>query len=404
VHNRLEADATGALRAVPTGETETLECGVVFRSVGYRVSRSPALPFDEGRGTIANENGRVGPGVYVAGWIKRGPSGVIGTNKKDAAETVELLLADLRDAPRKDPPGRGSRPAARRARRAPRHLRRLGRRSTTSSGPPAKSSAAAGEARDLGRAARRSRIRKALTRLEAMAKTEDLAAALGRRDREGNRQLPRLRRADPAPVARWLGRIKGAAALANADLGLLDRDKADRIAAAAAPHRERRARRPVPDRRVPDRLRHVVEHERERGARDARGRRRARERRREHGAELERRLSVRRAPWRRSYEIVNDLLPALDLLGTALERKQPSDFADIVKSGRTHWMDAVPVTPRPGVRRLRGTGTRRIGARAGTRCPRLGKIPLGGTAVGTGLNTHPAFAERVRAILVKETG
>jgi ferredoxin/flavodoxin---NADP+ reductase len=104
VHNRLEADASGALRAVPTGDTETLECGIVFRSVGYRGVALPGVPFDEGRGTVANENGRVGPGVYVAGWIKRGPSGVIGTNKKDAAETVELLLADLRDAPRKDRP------------------------------------------------------------------------------------------------------------------------------------------------------------------------------------------------------------------------------------------------------------------------------------------------------------
>jgi len=104
VHNRLEPDASGALRAVPTGETETLACGIVFRSVGYRGVPLPGLPFDEGRGTIANESGRVGPGVYAAGWIKRGPSGVIGTNKKDAAETVELLLADLRDAPRKDRP------------------------------------------------------------------------------------------------------------------------------------------------------------------------------------------------------------------------------------------------------------------------------------------------------------
>jgi ferredoxin--NADP+ reductase len=104
VHNRLEADASGALRSAPTGETETLECGIVFRSVGYRGVELPGVPFDESRGTIANEDGRVAPGVYAAGWIKRGPSGVIGTNKKDAAETVELLLEDLRDAPRKDRP------------------------------------------------------------------------------------------------------------------------------------------------------------------------------------------------------------------------------------------------------------------------------------------------------------
>ena len=53
------------------------------------------MPFDEGRGTIPNEGGRVEPGLYCAGWIKRGPSGVIGTNKKDATETVELLFEDL---------------------------------------------------------------------------------------------------------------------------------------------------------------------------------------------------------------------------------------------------------------------------------------------------------------------
>jgi ferredoxin--NADP+ reductase len=101
VRNRLEPDAGGALRAVPTGETETLECGIVFRSVGYRGVALPGVPFDEERGTIANDRGRVAPGVYAAGWIKRGPSGVIGTNKKDATETVELLLEDLRDGPRK---------------------------------------------------------------------------------------------------------------------------------------------------------------------------------------------------------------------------------------------------------------------------------------------------------------
>jgi ferredoxin--NADP+ reductase len=99
--NRLEADAGGALRAVTTGECETLSTGIVFRSVGYRGVALPGVPFDEDTGTVPNDRGRVEPGVYVAGWIKRGPSGVIGTNKKDATETVELLLEDLRDAPRK---------------------------------------------------------------------------------------------------------------------------------------------------------------------------------------------------------------------------------------------------------------------------------------------------------------
>jgi ferredoxin/flavodoxin---NADP+ reductase len=88
-------------RAVATGETETLECGIVFRSVGYRGVQIPGVPFDESAGTIPNEGGRVRERIYAAGWIKRGPSGVIGTNKKDASETVELLLDDLRDEPRK---------------------------------------------------------------------------------------------------------------------------------------------------------------------------------------------------------------------------------------------------------------------------------------------------------------
>jgi ferredoxin--NADP+ reductase len=83
-------------RAVPTDEHETVPCGIVFRSVGYRGVELPGVPFDETTGTIPNDRGRVRPGLYAAGWIKRGPSGVIGTNKKDATETVELLLEDAR--------------------------------------------------------------------------------------------------------------------------------------------------------------------------------------------------------------------------------------------------------------------------------------------------------------------
>jgi ferredoxin--NADP+ reductase len=82
-------------RAVATDVMETLACGLVFRSVGYRGVEMPGVPFDDRSGTIANESGRVGDGVYCAGWIKRGPTGVIGTNKKDATETVELLLEDV---------------------------------------------------------------------------------------------------------------------------------------------------------------------------------------------------------------------------------------------------------------------------------------------------------------------
>ena len=96
VRNRLE-EREGRLVAVATDEHETLECGLIFRSVGYRGVGLPDLPFDESRGTIHNEGGRVvGEAcTYCAGWIKRGPTGIIGTNKKDATETVALLLDDV---------------------------------------------------------------------------------------------------------------------------------------------------------------------------------------------------------------------------------------------------------------------------------------------------------------------
>jgi fumarate hydratase class II len=101
-------------------------------------------------------------------------------------------------------------------------------------------------------------------------------------------------------------------------------------------------------------------------------------------------------------ELVNDLLPALRRLGDSLAAKA-KEFDDVVKSGRTHWMDAVPVTlgqefggyaaqVREGAARVEGT------------LERVGQIPLGGTAVGTGLNTHPEFAARVREKLAADSG
>ena len=103
VRNRLEADEAGRVRAVPTEELEVILCGIVFRSVGYHGVALPGTPFDERTGTMPNVGGRVlDPngepiaGLYAAGWIKRGPTGVIGTNKKDATETVDLLLEDAR--------------------------------------------------------------------------------------------------------------------------------------------------------------------------------------------------------------------------------------------------------------------------------------------------------------------
>ena len=102
-HNRLEAAPDGSLRAVPSGAAEDIPAGLVFRSVGYRGVAIAGLPFDERGGTVPNRGGRViDPGtgallagLYVAGWIKRGPSGVIGTNKPDAGETADAMLADL---------------------------------------------------------------------------------------------------------------------------------------------------------------------------------------------------------------------------------------------------------------------------------------------------------------------
>jgi ferredoxin/flavodoxin---NADP+ reductase len=96
VRNRLE-EQDGRLVSVPTDEHETLACGLVFRSVGYRGVGLPDVPFDEQRGTILHDGGRVvgAECTYCAGWIKRGPTGIIGTNKKDATETVASLLADV---------------------------------------------------------------------------------------------------------------------------------------------------------------------------------------------------------------------------------------------------------------------------------------------------------------------
>ncbi len=98
--NRLVTDESGRVRAEPTGETEDVACGLVLRSIGYRGTPLAGIPFDDRRGLIRNEEGRVigdagvCRGEYVVGWIKRGPTGVIGTNKKDAADTVAKILQD----------------------------------------------------------------------------------------------------------------------------------------------------------------------------------------------------------------------------------------------------------------------------------------------------------------------
>jgi ferredoxin/flavodoxin---NADP+ reductase len=101
--NELHRDDSGAIRPRDSGERETIEAGLVLRSIGYKGIAIEGIPFDERRGVIPNEGGRVTdpeggahlPGQYAVGWIKRGPSGVIGTNKKDAQETVDKLVEDL---------------------------------------------------------------------------------------------------------------------------------------------------------------------------------------------------------------------------------------------------------------------------------------------------------------------
>jgi len=100
VRNELHRGDDGVVRPEPTDLTDVIPCGLVFRSIGYRGVPLDGVPFDERRGVIPNEGGRITDsgvpvlGEYAVGWIKRGPSGIIGTNKKDAQETVDALLED----------------------------------------------------------------------------------------------------------------------------------------------------------------------------------------------------------------------------------------------------------------------------------------------------------------------
>jgi fumarate hydratase class II len=205
----------------------------------------------------------------------------------------------------------------------------------------------------------------------------------------------------PTPVARWLGRIKSAAALVNGELELLDEEKARRISAAA----DRVANGELDDQFPIDVFQTGSGTSSNMNANEVIAAL--------AGEDVHANDDVNMGQSSNDVfpsavhlaaldEIVHDLLPALDHLGTTLERKA-TEFADVVKSGRTHWMDAVPVTlgqefggyaaqVREGRARIEGT------------LERLGKIPLGGTAVGTGLNTHPEFAARVRAKLTSATG
>jgi fumarate hydratase, class II len=205
----------------------------------------------------------------------------------------------------------------------------------------------------------------------------------------------------PIPVVRWLGRVKAAAARANADLGLLDRDVADRVAAAA----DRVAAGEFDDQFPIDVFQTGSGTSSNTNANEVIARL--------AGDDVHPNDHVNMGQSSNDVfpssvhlaalgELASDLLPALETLAASLERKAV-EFDDVVKSGRTHLMDAVPITlgqefggyaaqVRQGIARVRDA------------MPRLGQIPLGGTATGTGLNTHPEFAARAREYLSEESG
>ncbi|HEV2711765.1 MAG TPA: class II fumarate hydratase [Gaiellaceae bacterium] len=205
----------------------------------------------------------------------------------------------------------------------------------------------------------------------------------------------------PAPVGHWLGRIKGAAARVNADLGLLDADKAERIAAAA----ERVASGELDDQFPIDVFQTGSGTSSNMNANEVIATL--------AGDDVHPNDDVNMGQSSNDVfpsavhlaaleQLTHDLIPALEQLANSLGLKS-QEFDDIVKSGRTHLMDAVPITlgqefsgyaaqVRQGADRVRDT------------LERVGQIPLGGTAVGTGLNTHPEFAARVRRRLADETG
>ncbi len=205
----------------------------------------------------------------------------------------------------------------------------------------------------------------------------------------------------PLGVARWLGRIKAAAARANADLELLARAKADRIAAAG----DRIAAGEFDDQFPIDVFQTGSGTSSNMNANEVIASL--------AGDDVHANDDVNMGQSSNDVfpsavhcaaldEIAHQLLPALERLAASLERKA-FEFDDIVKSGRTHWMDAVPVTLGQEFAGY-AVQVRQGIARVEDSMPRLGQIPLGGTATGTGLNTHPEFAARVREYLSRETG
>jgi fumarate hydratase class II len=205
----------------------------------------------------------------------------------------------------------------------------------------------------------------------------------------------------PPTVAHWLGRIKAAAARVNAELGLLDPDKAERIAAAA----DRVAGGELDDQFPIDVFQTGSGTSSNMNANEVIATLAGEDVHANDDVNMGQSSNdvFPSAVHLAALEgIVSDLLPALELLATSLDAKA-GEFADVVKSGRTHWMDAVPVTLGQEFGGY-AAQVREGHARVNATLERLGKIPLGGTAVGTGLNTHPEFAARVRGRLAADTG
>jgi fumarate hydratase class II len=205
----------------------------------------------------------------------------------------------------------------------------------------------------------------------------------------------------PVAVARWLGRIKAAAARVNAELGLLDDDKAQRIAEAG----DRIAAGELDDQFPIDVFQTGSGTSSNMNANEVIAAL--------AGDDVHANDDVNMGQSSNDVfpsavhlaaldEATNDLLPALQQLANSLAKKA-HEFDDVVKSGRTHLMDAVPVTLGQEFGGY-AAQVREGGARVSAALGRVGQIPLGGTAVGTGLNTHPEFAGRVRRRLSEETG
>jgi fumarate hydratase class II len=234
-----------------------------------------------------------------------------------------------------------------------------------------------------------------------MAQTEERRELWGNETNKAVANFPVSGQPIPPSVARWLGRIKAAAARVNADLGLLDGDKAQRIAEAG----DRIAAGELDDQFPIDVFQTGSGTSSNMNANEVMAAL--------AGDDVHANDDVNMGQSSNDVfpsavhlaaldELTNDLLPALDKLASSLAAKA-REFDDVVKSGRTHLMDAVPVTLGQefgGYAAQVRQGAERVKSTLG----RVGQVPLGGTAVGTGLNTHPEFAERVRRRLSDETG